>query len=94
MNQNAEAGAAEFRKSRFRFGRFQAYTTLGVSVAAAFIVMVMLYKALMLGQLNFWNLIGLSVFYAVAQGGRHGFLEVAKGVKELLARKSKDQPKD
>ncbi len=27
MNQNAEAGAVEFRKSRFNFGRFQAYMT-------------------------------------------------------------------
>jgi hypothetical protein len=68
--------------------------TLGVSVAAAVVVLTILYKSLVQGQLNFWLLIGISVFYAVAQGGRHGFLEVAKGVKELLGRKGKEEPKD
>ena len=94
MNQNAESGAAEFRKSRFNFGRAQAYTTLGVQVVAALAIMFFLYKALVLGALNFWMILGFAVFYAVAQGGRHGFIEVAKGVKDLLSSKGKGSSKD
>jgi hypothetical protein len=94
MNHNAEIGAAEFRKSRFNFGRVQAYATLIVSVISAVAVLGLLYKALLLGTLSFWTIIAFAVFYAVAQGGRLGFLEVAKGVKDLLGRKGKDEPKD
>ncbi len=94
MNENAESGALEFRRSRFNFGRVQAYATLLVSVTAASVVLVLLYKALILGVLNFWMILGLAVFYAVAQGGRHGFIEVAKGVKDLLSNKGKNATKD
>ena len=94
MNQSAEEGAAEFRKARFSFGRFQAYTTLLVSVAAALFVLWLMYMALVLGNLNFWIIIAFAVFYAVAQGGRNGFVEVAKGLAGLLNKKSKDNPKE
>lgn len=94
MNENAESGAAEFRKSRFNFGRVQAYTTLFVQVVAALAVIVALFKALTLGHLNFWMIVGFAVFYAVAQGGRHGFIEIAKGMKDLLSSKGKGSSND
>lgn len=91
MNQNAEAGAAEFRLSRFRFGRFQAYTTLAVQVIAALAVLCFVGYALIEGKLNFWLLIAFAVFYAVAQGGRGGFMEIARGLAALLSGKGKDK---
>lgn len=91
MNQNAEAGAAEFRLSRFRFGRFQAYTTLAIQVIAALAVLCFVGYALVEGKLNFWLLIAFAVFYAVAQGGRGGFMEIARGLAALLSGKGKDK---
>ena len=93
MNQNAEEGAAEFRKSRFNFGRFQAYTTLAVQVLAAVGIIALMFTALVLHQLNFGVIIAFAVFYAVAQGGTHGFLEVVKGVKSFLRGKGADEQK-
>ena len=84
LNQNVESGAEEFRKSKFRFGRFQAYTGLGIQGVAVLGVMGLMFYLASLGQLTFWHPIGLAVFYAVAQGGTHGFLEVAKGLSSLL----------
>ena len=91
MNQNAEAGAAEFRQSRFRFGRFQAYTTLFLQVIAAVATLGFVGFALWKGILSFWLLIAFAVFYAVAQGGRGGFVEIARGLAALLGNKGRDK---
>lgn len=91
MNENAEAGAAEFRESRFRFGRNQAYMTLLVQVVAAFTILAFVGYVSYSGKLSFWLLIGFAVFYAVAQGGRGGFIEIARGLAGLLARKGLDR---
>lgn len=91
MNQNAEASAAEFRQSRFRFGRFQAYTTLAVQVTAALAILGLVGFALLNNTLNFWLLIAFAVFYAVAQGGRGGFMEIASGLAALLRGKGNDK---
>lgn len=91
MNENAEAGAAEFRQSRFRFGRFQAYTTLLVQVAAALAILGFVGYALVQGKLNFSLLLAFAVFYAVAQGGRGGFMEIARGLAALLSGKGRDK---
>ena len=94
MNQNAEDGAKRFRESRFRFGRFQAYTTLAIQVIAALTLLGFVGFALVNGQLNFWLLIAFAVFYAVAQGGRGGFVEIAKGLAALLGGKGQGKPED
>ena len=94
MNENAEQGAKKYRDSRFRFGRLQAYTTLAVQVVAALVVLGLLFLALEKGLLTFWTIIGLAVFYAVAQGGRNGFVEIAKGVASFFTNKGKDAPKE
>lgn len=91
MNQNAETGAAEFRQSRFRFGRFQAYTTLAVQVISALAILGFVGYSLVSGTLNFWLLIAFAVFYAVAQGGRGGFMEIARGLAALLSGKGNDK---
>ncbi len=91
MNQNAESGAAEFRRSRFNFGRIQAYTTLVVQVAAALATLGFVGYALWKDVLTFWLLIAFAVFYAVAQGGRGGFMEIARGLAALLSGKGSDK---
>jgi hypothetical protein len=93
MNQNAERNSEEFRRSRFLFGRNQAYATLVVQVLAALAVLFFIWTALDQKVLNFWMLLGFAVVYAVAQGGRSGFLEVARGLASLLGNKGNDKPK-
>jgi hypothetical protein len=94
MNQNAEKYAEEFRQSRFRFGRSQAYATLAVQVIAALAILFFIWTALDQKLLNFWMLLGFAVIYAVAQGGRSGFLEIARGLASLLGHKGNEKPKD
>lgn len=91
MNENAEASAKEFRQSRFRFGRVQAYSTLAVQVIAALATFGFIGYALANGMLSFWLLIAFAVFYAIAQGGRGGFMEIARGLAALLSGKGQDK---
>lgn len=94
MNENAEANAKEFRRSRFRFGRFQAYTSLAVQVIAALFTFAMLGFASYVDRLDFLTIIAFTGFYAVAQGGRNGFVQIAKGIAGYFSGKRKDAPEE
>lgn len=94
MNENAEAGAQEFKRARFNFGRNQAYVTLAVQVISALALVGLAFVALLTKQLSFGLLIAIAIFYAVAQGGTHGFMEVISGLKGMLSRNSSSGPKE
>lgn len=94
MNENAEAGAQEFKRARFNFGRNQAYVTLAVQVIVALALVGLAFVALLTNQLSFWLLIAIAIFYAVAQGGTHGFMEVISGLKGMLIRNSSSGTKE
>jgi hypothetical protein len=94
MNENAESGAQEFKRARFNFGRNQAYISLLVQVLVALALVGLAFVALLTKQLTFWLLIAIAIFYAIAQGGRHGFMEVISGLKEMLTRGGSSGPKE
>lgn len=90
MNSNAEEGAKQFRESRFKFGRSQAYSSLLIQIIAAIAVLFMAVYLVVSEQASFGNLIACAAFFAVTQGGRSGFLEIAKGLAGLLSGRNKD----
>lgn len=80
MNEQAEIRAARMSDARFWFGGIQAYSGLGVSIAAALVVLGLLSYAVIKGSAGFWLVIALAVFYAISQGGPSGFVELCRGV--------------
>ena len=86
MNEASEEHAKEERESRFKFGRFQAYAGVGLSVVAAIAVLGILGLAVFKGT-GFWVIVGLALFYAVTQGGSVGFSRLIDAVSHLVSRK-------
>lgn len=89
MNEASERDAAEFRKSRFRFGRAQAYAGLAVAVLAAISILGILSVAVWKNQ-GFWTILALGVVYAITQGGSQGFRSLIEGVQQMLPGKAKN----
>lgn len=63
-----------------------------VSILVAFAILAIIYVLAERGSLNFWQLIGFAVFYAVTQSGPSGFLRVASKIADMVrgSRKAKD----
>lgn len=94
MNASSEAHAEEQRAARFKFGKFQAYTSLGVAVFAAVALIAALFYAIYKEQ-GFWTIAGIFLFYAVTQGGPAGFTRIIESLRELLPRRDAgDDKKD
>ena len=88
MNEQAEQRASQMSNARFWFGGFQAYSGLGVSVLAAFVVLGLLSYAVVKGTAGFWLIVALAVFYAVTQGGPSGFVELCRGIAAFFSKDS------
>lgn len=84
MNAAAEESAKAYRASRFAFGKNQAYVSLLIQVIAALAVLFMTGLMVIYNTINFFHIMGFAAFYAVTQGGRSGFLEIAKAVARKL----------
>ncbi|MBO0664172.1 hypothetical protein [Jiella flava] len=84
VNDEAKAFQRIFRLSRFRFGRFQAYTALSISVLAAVAIFGIIAYLAFLGKLTVWMIVAFAIFYAVTQSGIGGFLKIAQHLAELL----------
>ena len=93
MNKSSEERADKDYNARFNFGRFQAYSSLGVAIGAAIVILAVLAFAVYKGMGSFWLIIGLAVFYAVSQGGTQGFLHIAKSISELFKKAPPTDPK-
>lgn len=91
MNEESREFSRESRRSKFNFGRFQAYTSVAVQVAAAAVVLYVLYRMAENNHLTIWLLIGLGVLFAITQSGVTGFLRIAGQVSKLIP--SKDAKK-
>ncbi|SFD16932.1 hypothetical protein [Salipiger profundus] len=83
MNEASERDSEELRKSRFKFGRFQAYVGVGISVLAAIAVLAAVVLAV-INAAGFGTIIALAVLYAVTQGGTRGFRKIIDSVVDLV----------
>lgn len=90
MNAASEEHAKEERAARFKFGKVQAYTSLAVSVVAAFGVFGLIFYALFKSA-GFFPLLALVLLYAVTQGGPAGFIRVIEALKNALSSKKDDK---
>lgn len=93
MNAASEKDSERMRTARFSFGRFQAYTALGVSVAGAGVLLGAVVIAVLKGA-SFWVIIGLALFYAVTQGGSSGFLRLIDALSDLVSQVRGKRPDD
>lgn len=84
MNTDAEEFSKKNRSARFRFGQWQAYCALALSVAAGLAVLYCVYLLIESKQAGFWTFIGLALLYAVSQGGTRGFLSLIDGIKNVI----------
>jgi len=93
MNEAAEKDSAVSRAARFKFGKWQAYASLGVSVIAALALIGAVFYAISQGH-GFGTLIALGAFYAITQGGSRGFSRLVEAVSELIGREKGEKPKE
>lgn len=93
MNQRAEAISEETRKVRFEFSKIQAYATLFVQCLSALVVLYLFYILVSSeGTSKFWPIIGLTLFYAVSQGGKSGFMAIIQGLLSAIKSKTPNTP--
>lgn len=84
MNEKAEAAADQSRNARFHFGKRQAYAGLFVQIVAALAILGALFFALHKGYAGPGTIIALALFYAVAQSGSSGFINLANSIAALI----------
>lgn len=85
MNAASEKDAAELRDARFSFGKFQAYTGLGLSVFGAIVLLIGAIFAVEKDS-GFWTIIALGLFYAITQGGSGGFMRIVEAIADAVKR--------
>lgn len=92
FNASARQHQERVRGSRHRFGKVQAYTSLGIQSIAAISILAILGFAVYSGSATFWTIIALAVFYAISQSGPGGFKKIVTAVhKAVTDHKSKTE---
>lgn len=91
MNVDARAFSKKYRESRFAFGRFQAYASAIAAIIAVIGIFILMYILTISDRLNFWNIVGLAMFYAITQSGPSGFLEVVKQIETCKSERSRER---
>ena len=86
MNQKAEKFSEKTQDTKFYFSTVQAYSSLAISTIVPFAILYVLYLHISGGEPKFWTIIGLTAFFAVSQGGKGGFISIAKGIANLFQR--------
>lgn len=86
MNRKSEENSERMSRARFRFGAIQAYSGLILSVLAGLTMLGLVGWVIVFGDKTnpFWVIMALLVFYAVSQGGPSGFLELVRGVADMV----------
>lgn len=90
LNEKIEERAEKTSKRRFRFSTIQAYATLSVQVIAALCLLFLCGFAIYKLDSPFWPLIALGVVYAITQSGPSGFIEMCRGLADLLRSRKPD----
>lgn len=90
MNESFAAHSARLREGKFNFGERQAYTSLGIRVFAAVVVLGVFAYAVIAGSAGFLTIIALAIFYAVTQSGISGFSGIASALSKAVTRLRKD----
>lgn len=85
MNEDAQRRSERTAEARFKFGRVQAYTALGLSAIAAAVVLGAVIIAVWFGA-GFWTIFALALFYAITQGGTFGFERIIEAIAELTGK--------
>lgn len=75
-------------EARYKFGKRQAYTGLIVHSLTAVAIISSLILIILTKQVGFWSILGLSIFYAVSQGGVEGFMRIIKAVASLVQKQN------
>ncbi len=84
MNAASEKDSEQLREARFKFGKIQAYVALGVAVIGALILLITVLVAVINGFATFPVIFALALFYAITQGGTHGFSRLIDAISELV----------
>lgn len=84
MNDEARHFSKKYRVSRFRFGRFQSYSTLFVQIAVAAAIIGIIYVMAQERTLSTWHLVGFAIFYAITQSGPAGFARIAAMLANMM----------
>lgn len=79
MHAITEEEAAESRKERNRFGKFQAYLGLFASFIGAICIIAFIGLAVFLGS-SFLTIIALGVVFAITQSGTAGFSRIIEAI--------------
>lgn len=93
MNEAAERDSAQLREARFKFGRFQAYSALAVSVVGALAMLAAVFFALYM-KAGFGSILAIGIIYAITQGGTKGFSRLVEAISELIGKSKGDGPSE
>ena len=87
MTASAAAHGDRQRQDKLTFAKMQAYTALGLQVIAGLVLLASIAYAVMSEHGNlFWTIIGLALFYGVAQSGSAGFSNIASSIGRVVER--------
>lgn len=91
MTASAAAHGDRQRQDKLTFAKMQAYTALGLQVIAGLVLLASIAYAVMSEHGNlFWTIIGLALFYGVAQSGSAGFSNIASSIGRVVERFKKN----
>lgn len=86
FNESAGAHSEQIREGKYHFGRWQAYTSLGIQVIAAVMLLGTVPYLAFTGNMDFGSVIALTIFYAVTQSGTFGFSNVTAAFSKAVMR--------
>ena len=87
VNQRIEENSTRTHKSRFYFNLIQASISLITQVGVALFILFCIYLVVDRNDNGFWLIIALVVFFAISQGGKGGFLSIARGLADLFRKR-------
>lgn len=91
LNEKTLEGFSEDKKDRQLFAKRQAYVSLGVGVFSVVAIFALAFYMVANGNLGFFSIIALAIFYAITQSGIDGFIEIAKGVAKVILKRTDDK---
>jgi hypothetical protein len=84
LTENSKDLSQLAQKSRFNFGRIQAYASLFIQIISAAIVLGGVAYLIYDKQASFTIIVALAIFYAITQGGSGGFNRIIHSISEAI----------